>query len=80
MAFTLNPYDATLDLSDKDDRKLFEVGTRGLQGESCFRGDVTKFPKFRKLICRLLEKSEQWNHSELGKIGIIRQQLPEHLS
>ena len=67
MVFTLNPYDATLDLSDKDDRKLFEVGTRGLQGESRFGGDVIKFPKFRKLIRRLLEKIRSIESFRVGK-------------
>eukprot|EP00957_Ditylum_brightwellii_P203939 15336852-Ditylum_brightwellii.AAC.1 len=31
MSFILNPYDNALDLSDKEDRKLFENGAKGLE-------------------------------------------------
>ena len=31
MAFILNPYNANLDLTNRDNRKLFEVGYKGLE-------------------------------------------------
>eukprot|EP00957_Ditylum_brightwellii_P111257 8483737-Ditylum_brightwellii.AAC.1 len=31
MVFMLNPYNATLDLSDKEVRKMFKLGTKGLE-------------------------------------------------
>ena len=34
MAFILNPYSADLDLSDKDDRKLFQEGCKGFKKEA----------------------------------------------
>ena len=50
MAFILNPYDATLDLTDRDDRKLFEVGCKGLETKDAFDGKKAKYSEFVKLL------------------------------
>eukprot|EP00957_Ditylum_brightwellii_P191570 14585517-Ditylum_brightwellii.AAC.1 len=50
MSFILNPYDATLDLSDKEDRKMFEFGTKGLEESQQFNGKKEIFNDFAKLI------------------------------
>ena len=34
MAFILNPFEANLDLTDKDDRKLFADASKGLKDEN----------------------------------------------
>ena len=50
MAFLLNLYDATLDLSDKEDRKLYESGYKGLHKDQRFNGSKEKFREFAKLL------------------------------
>ena len=50
MAFILNPYDAILDLSNKEDRKMFEIGTKGLDEKQRFNGRKEAFNDFSKLI------------------------------
>eukprot|EP00957_Ditylum_brightwellii_P136296 10394663-Ditylum_brightwellii.AAC.1 len=50
MAFILNPYDATLDLSDKEDRKMFKIRTKGLEESQRFNGKKGSFNDFAKLI------------------------------
>ena len=50
MAFMINPYDRTVDLSDKDDKKLFEVGSEGLVNEDKFDGKAENAQGFLKLI------------------------------
>ena len=53
MAFILNPYLADLDLSDKDDRKLFQEGCKGFKKEAdFFDGKREDFDDF----CKLMEK------------------------
>ena len=49
-AFLLNPYKADLDLSDKDDRKLFAEASKGLKEENLFDGKRENFSTFSKLI------------------------------
>ena len=70
--FLLNPYDAVLDLADKDDRKLFQEGCKGLQKEDIFDGKKLNYSNFVKLIERdftstrtmeALEVSTTWNDS-----------------
>eukprot|EP00957_Ditylum_brightwellii_P143006 10896328-Ditylum_brightwellii.AAC.1 len=56
MAFLLNPFDATLDLSDKEDRKLFKAGTKGLSNSIKLTGEKEKFNNFRKLIGERIRK------------------------
>ena len=50
MLFILNPFDTNLDLTNKEDRKLFESGTKGLPSELKLSGDKERFKNFRKLI------------------------------
>eukprot|EP00957_Ditylum_brightwellii_P082464 6269798-Ditylum_brightwellii.AAC.1 len=50
MAFILNPYNTTLDLLDKEDRKMFEIGTKGLEELQRFNGQTETFNNFAKLI------------------------------
>ena len=38
MAFILNPYNASFDLNNREDRKLFEVGCKGLDAKDAFDG------------------------------------------
>ena len=53
MAFILNPYLADLDLSDKDDRKLFQEGCKDFKKEAdFFDGKREDFDDF----CKLMEK------------------------
>ena len=51
--FLLNPYDADLDLMNKDDRKLFQDASKGLTSkEEIFDGKKEKFSKFSKLLAK----------------------------
>ena len=50
MAFLLNPYDATLNLADKDDRKLFQEGCKGLKENDIFDGRKQNYGNFVKLL------------------------------
>ena len=50
MAFLLNPYDADLDLSDKEDRKLFTEGCKGVSEKDIFDGRKQNYSNFVKLI------------------------------
>eukprot|EP00957_Ditylum_brightwellii_P196372 14961783-Ditylum_brightwellii.AAC.1 len=50
MVFILNPYDAALDLLDKEDRKMFEIRTKGLEESQRFDGKKGSFNNFAKLI------------------------------
>ena len=55
MAFVLNPYDGDLDLSDKDDRKLFKDGCIGLKEGDLFDGKKQNYVNFTKLLEKELE-------------------------
>ena len=48
--FILNPYDAVLNLGDKDDRKLFTEGCDGLKKEDYFDGKKQNYGNFAKLL------------------------------
>ena len=50
MTFLLNPYDADLDLSDKEDRKLFTEGCKGVSEKDIFDGRKQNYSNFVKLI------------------------------
>eukprot|EP00957_Ditylum_brightwellii_P013136 992677-Ditylum_brightwellii.AAC.1 len=50
MAFILNPYNTILDLSNKEDRKMFELGTKELEEKRRFNGRKEAFNDFAKLI------------------------------
>ena len=49
-SFLLNPYDATLNLADKDDRKIFQEGCKGLKDKEIFDGKKLNYGNFVKLI------------------------------
>ena len=48
--FLLNPYDATLDLHNKEERKLFQDACRGLKDKDHFKGKRESYTDFVKLI------------------------------
>ena len=48
--FLLNPYDAPLDLADKDDRKLYQEACKGLRDKDLFDGKRENYSNFLKLI------------------------------
>ena len=48
--FLLNPYDATLNLNNKDDRKLFQDACKGLKEKDLYGGERDKYSDFVKLI------------------------------
>ena len=50
MSFILKSYDATLNLADRDNMKLFENGYKGLKSEDTFDGQKGKYSEFAKLI------------------------------
>ena len=50
MAFILNTFEANLDLTDKNDRKLFPEASKGLKDENLFDGKRKNFEKNSKLI------------------------------
>ena len=55
MAFCLNPYDVTLDLRNKDDRKIYLDGCKGLDKEDLFDGSKEKYKDFVKLMKKPME-------------------------
>ena len=55
MAFFINPYDADLNLADKDDRKLFKDGCSGLKEGDLFDGKKENYVNFTKLLEKELE-------------------------
>ena len=66
MAFVLNPYDLDLDLNNKDDRKIFTDGSKGLKNEEdFFDGDKSKFSNWSKLMEPLFKKTRL-----MGCLGI----------
>ena len=48
--FLLNPYDAPLDLADKDDRKLYQEVCKGLRDKDLFDGKRENYSNFLKFI------------------------------
>ena len=55
MAFLTSPYDSPLDLSNKEDRKLFNDACEGLEKDDRFDGKLANASKFLKLIGKELE-------------------------
>eukprot|EP00957_Ditylum_brightwellii_P043426 3292609-Ditylum_brightwellii.AAC.1 len=56
MSFILNLNDNTLDLSDKEDRKLFENNSKGLETALRFNGRKETFNNFLKLVSHQIKK------------------------
>ena len=50
MAFMLRPYDATIDLSNREDRKLFNGGCKRLDEKQVFDAKKGSYLEFVKLI------------------------------
>ena len=51
--FLLNPYDAILDLTNKDDRKLFQDASKGIVSkDELFDGKKNQFANFSKLLAK----------------------------
>jgi len=50
MFFQLSPYDAVLDLSKNEDRKLYLEATNGLKEANLFSGKKMEFDKISKLM------------------------------
>ena len=48
--FLLDPYDATLDLQNKENRKLFQDACRGLKEKDHFGGKRETYSDFMKLV------------------------------
>ena len=70
--FLTNPYDASLDLADNDDRKMFQEGCKGLCDKDKFIGTKQGCGNFVKLIetdfestitMEALEVCSQWDSS-----------------
>ena len=55
MAFVLNLYDNLLDLTNRDNRKLFQDACRCLKGEDKFSGKKADYNNFVKLISKSFE-------------------------
>ena len=55
MVFLINPYDADLNLADKDDRKLFKDGCAGLKEGDLFDGKKENYVNFTKLLEKKFE-------------------------
>ena len=55
MAFCINPYDVTLDLRNKDDRKIYLDGCKGLDKDDLFDGSKEKYKDFVKLMKKPME-------------------------
>ena len=55
MAFLINPYDANLNLGDKDDRRLLKDRSAGLKDKYLFDGEKENYVNFTKLIENELE-------------------------
>ena len=54
-AFLLNPYDSTLNIADKDDRKLYQDACKGLPEANRFDGKRHNYADFTKLIAKHLK-------------------------
>ena len=55
MAFCINPYDVTLDLRNKDDRKIYLDGCKGLDKDDLFDDSKGKYKDFVKLMKKPME-------------------------
>ena len=55
MPFILNPYDANLELTNRDYRKLFQDACKGLKDEDRFTGKKAEYHNFSKMIEKSFE-------------------------
>ena len=63
--FLLNPYDAKLDLSSKDDRKLYHDACKGLS-DNKFDGKKEHFQNFIKLVENEFKKTRVMEALEIS--------------
>ena len=76
MTFLLNPYDAELDLSDKEDRKLFQDDSKDIKStnkDKCvlFDGKIENFNKFSKII------GKEFHDTRVNIVLLIPTQWPD---
>ena len=73
-ALLLNPYDAVLDLNNKEDRKLFQDACKGLKDKDLFDGKRETYSDFAKLIER------QFNTTRVMESLLIPTKWKDHAS
>eukprot|EP00957_Ditylum_brightwellii_P054133 4100179-Ditylum_brightwellii.AAC.1 len=56
MSFILNPHNNILDLSNRNNRELFETGSKGLEDAQRFDGRKESFNNFAKLVSHQIKK------------------------
>ena len=66
-AFLLNPYDSELDLTNKDDRKLYENACKGLKEDSLFNGKRENYSNFVKLIEKEFKNTRMMEALEISR-------------
>jgi len=79
MAFSLNPFDRDLNLTDKDDRKLFKDGCKGLKEENKFDGKRESYVNFMKLIKVGLESIKAMECLMIGTAWVVTSPQPSQL-
>ena len=62
-----------LDLNDKDDRKLFQEGCKGLLEKDMFTGSKTEYGNWVKLIETDFESTRTMEHSGFVPLGTPRE-------
>ena len=81
--FLLNPYDAPLDLADKDDRKLYQEAYKGLRDKDLFDGKRENCSNFLKLIEKNLSTTRLLDSLKINTIWDVnastaaRQRIPK---
>eukprot|EP00957_Ditylum_brightwellii_P024114 1818424-Ditylum_brightwellii.AAC.1 len=61
MSFVLNPYDNALDLLDKEGRKLFKSGCKGLEPAQQFDGRKEAHQIKNVRLAEVLETATEWD-------------------
>ena len=67
MVFLLNPYDTTLDLANREDRKLFNEACKGVADDDKFPGKRKDYNDFLKLMERSFEDIRVMEAIEIAK-------------
>ena len=81
--FLLNPYDAPLDLNDKDDRKLYQEACKVLKDKDLFDGKRDNYSNFIKLLepdltaFRLLDSLKINTEWDNGASIVAGQRIPK---
>ena len=66
MSFILNPFQADIDLSNKEDKKSFEKGCQGLKTDGMYDGKRKKYTTFMKLLKVAIESVKLMDILVLG--------------